>query len=112
MVSVMTTHPSSMVAHAGGKLCEHLTGTQARYPSIDLVLRYEVKTRPSPRTDFRTMSGVLLTGTQARYPSIDLVLRYEVKTRPSPRTDFRTMSGVLTRGFCSRSGFGLRTRWL
>jgi hypothetical protein len=59
MVSVMTTHPSSMVAHAGGKLCEHLTGTQARYPSIDLVLRYEVKTRPSPRTDFRTMSGVL-----------------------------------------------------
>jgi hypothetical protein len=61
MVSVMTTHPSSMVAHAGGKLCEHLTGTQARYPSIDLVLRYEVKTRPSPRTDFRTMSGVLMT---------------------------------------------------
>jgi hypothetical protein len=59
MVSVMTTHPSSMVAHADGKLCEHLTGTQARYPSIDLVLRYEVKTRPSPRTDFRTMSGVL-----------------------------------------------------
>jgi hypothetical protein len=62
MVSVMTTHPSSMVAHAGGKLCEHLTGTQARYPSIDLVLRYEVKTRPSPRTDFRTMSGVLDSG--------------------------------------------------
>jgi hypothetical protein len=61
MVSVMTTHPSSMVAHAGGKLCEHLTGTQARYPSIDLVLRYEVKTRPSPRTDFRTMSGVLMS---------------------------------------------------
>src|SRR5664279_3178699 len=32
MVSVMTTHlPSTLVAHAGGKLCEHLTATQARY---------------------------------------------------------------------------------
>jgi hypothetical protein len=69
MVSVMTTHPSSMVAHAGGKLCEHLTGTQARYPSIDLVLRYEVKTRPSPRTDFRTMSGVLALRIRSFIPS-------------------------------------------
>jgi hypothetical protein len=34
MASVMTTHlPSSLVAHPGGKLCEHLTGTQTRYPA-------------------------------------------------------------------------------
>jgi|NGEPerStandDraft_6_1074524.scaffolds.fasta_scaffold04484_8 hypothetical protein len=45
MVSVMTTHlPSSLVAHVGGKLCEHLTGTQTHYPGIDLVLRSEAKT--------------------------------------------------------------------
>jgi hypothetical protein len=45
MVNVMTTHlPSSLVAHAGGKLCEHLTAAQARYPGIDLVLRPETKT--------------------------------------------------------------------
>jgi hypothetical protein len=45
MVSAMTTHlPSSLVAHAGGKLCEHLTRTQTRYPGIDLVLRSEAKT--------------------------------------------------------------------
>jgi len=49
MVSVMTTHPSSMVAHAGGKLCEHLTGTQARYPGIDLVLRSEAKPTFDPQ---------------------------------------------------------------
>jgi len=28
------------------QLCEHLTATQTRYPGTDLVLRYEVKTRP------------------------------------------------------------------
>jgi len=34
MVSVMTTHlPSSLVAHAGGKLCEHLAAAQAPYPA-------------------------------------------------------------------------------
>jgi hypothetical protein len=49
MVSVMTTHPSSMVAHTGGKLCEHLTGTQARYPGIDLVLRSEAKPTFDPQ---------------------------------------------------------------
>jgi hypothetical protein len=45
MVNVVTTYlPSSLVAHAGGKLCEHVTGTQTRYPDIDLVLRSEAKT--------------------------------------------------------------------
>jgi hypothetical protein len=45
MVNVMTTHlPSSLVEHAGGKLCGHLTATQTRYPGIDLVLRSEAKT--------------------------------------------------------------------
>jgi hypothetical protein len=44
-VNVMTTHlPSSLVSHAGGKLCGHLTATQIRYPGIDLVLRSEAKT--------------------------------------------------------------------
>jgi hypothetical protein len=34
MVNVMTTYlPSSPVAHTGGKQCEHLTGTQTRYPA-------------------------------------------------------------------------------
>jgi len=28
------------------ELCEHLTATQTRYPGTELVLRYEVKTRP------------------------------------------------------------------
>ena len=45
MVNVMTTYlPSSLVAHAGGRLCEYVTGTQTRYPGIDLVLRSEAKT--------------------------------------------------------------------
>jgi hypothetical protein len=48
MVSVTTTHlPSTLVAHAGGKLCEHPTAAQARYPasisSCDL--------RPKPTFD-------------------------------------------------------------
>jgi hypothetical protein len=29
-------------------LCDHLSQAQARYPGTDLVLRYEVKSRPSP----------------------------------------------------------------
>src|SRR5664279_4352511 len=34
MVSGMTTHlPSTLVAHAGGKLCEHLAAAQAPYPA-------------------------------------------------------------------------------
>ena len=50
MVSAMTTHfPSSLVAHAGGKLCEHLTRTQTRYPGIDLVRRSEAKTHLDPQ---------------------------------------------------------------
>ena len=48
-----TTKPAATTAIA--ELCEHLTATQTRYPGTDLVLPYEVK----PRTDFRTMSGVL-----------------------------------------------------
>jgi hypothetical protein len=48
MVSVMTTHlPSTLVAYASGKLCEHLTAAQAPYPasisSCDL--------RPKPTFD-------------------------------------------------------------
>ena len=59
MVSVMTTHlRSTLVAHAGGKLCEHFTAAQARYPaSIS-----SCGLRPNPALtpqDFRTMSGVL-----------------------------------------------------
>ena len=47
MVSGMTTHlPSTLVAHAGGKLCEHLTATKTRYPGTNLILRYEIKIRP------------------------------------------------------------------
>jgi hypothetical protein len=39
MVNLMTTHlPSSLVAHAGDKLCGHLTATHIRYLGIDLVL--------------------------------------------------------------------------
>ena len=30
-------------------LCDQLTATGARYPGTDLVLRYEVKSHPSPR---------------------------------------------------------------
>jgi hypothetical protein len=34
MVNVMTTPlPSSLVAHANGKLCGHLTANQIRYPA-------------------------------------------------------------------------------
>jgi hypothetical protein len=45
MVSVMTTHlPSTLVAHVGGKLCEHLAAAQSPLPGIDLVLRPEAKT--------------------------------------------------------------------
>ena len=44
MVSVMTTHlPSTLVAHAGGKLCEHPAAAQAPYRPFGLVLRPEAK---------------------------------------------------------------------
>ena len=36
----------SRVTAAIAQLCEHLTVTKTRYPGTDLILRYEVKTRP------------------------------------------------------------------
>jgi len=38
--------PTQRATTAVTELCEHLTATQTRYPGTDLVLRYEVKTRP------------------------------------------------------------------
>ena len=38
--------PTARATTAIAELCEHLTATQTRYPGTDLVLRYEVKTRP------------------------------------------------------------------
>jgi len=38
--------PTMRATTAIAELCEHLTATQTRYPGTDLVLRYEVKTRP------------------------------------------------------------------
>jgi transposase len=38
--------PTKRATTAIAELCEHLTATQTRYPGTDLVLRYEVKTRP------------------------------------------------------------------
>ncbi|MHB8187865.1 MAG: putative transposase [Dermatophilaceae bacterium] len=38
--------PTGRATTAIAQLCEHLTATQTRYPGTDLVLRYEVKTRP------------------------------------------------------------------
>ena len=38
--------PTRRATTAIGELCEHLTATKSRYPGTDLVLRYEVKTRP------------------------------------------------------------------
>ena len=38
--------PTRGATTAIAELCEHLTATQTRYPGTDLVLRYEVKTRP------------------------------------------------------------------
>src|ERR1035437_3206218 len=60
MVSVMTTRlPSSPVAHAGGKQCEHLTGTQTCYPASTSSGGSRPKPHLEGRKDFRTMSGVL-----------------------------------------------------
>jgi hypothetical protein len=48
--------PTGRATAAIAQLCEHLTATQTCYPGTNLILRYEVKTLPSPRTDIRTMS--------------------------------------------------------
>ena len=38
--------PTGRATAAIAQLCEYLTATQTRYPGTDLILRYEVKTRP------------------------------------------------------------------
>ena len=38
--------PKQRATTAIAQLCEHLTATQTRYPGTDLILRYEIKTRP------------------------------------------------------------------
>jgi hypothetical protein len=38
--------PTRRATIAIAELCEHLTATKTRYPGTDLILRYEVKTRP------------------------------------------------------------------
>jgi hypothetical protein len=38
--------PTGRTTAAIAQLCEHLTATQTRYPGTNLILRYEVKTRP------------------------------------------------------------------
>ena len=38
--------PTQRATTAIAELCAHLTATETRYPGTDLVLRYEVKTRP------------------------------------------------------------------
>jgi hypothetical protein len=38
--------PTRRATTAITELCEHLTATQTRYPGTDLIVRYEVKTRP------------------------------------------------------------------
>jgi hypothetical protein len=38
--------PTERATTAIAQLCEQLTATQTRYPGTNLILRYEVKTRP------------------------------------------------------------------
>jgi hypothetical protein len=38
--------PTQRATTAIAQLCEHLTATQTRHPGTNLILRYEVKTRP------------------------------------------------------------------
>jgi transposase-like protein len=38
--------PTRRATTAIAELCEHLTATRTRYPGTDLILRYEIKTRP------------------------------------------------------------------
>jgi hypothetical protein len=37
--------PTRRATTAISQLCQHLTGTQTRYPGTNLTLRYEIKTR-------------------------------------------------------------------
>jgi len=46
VLTVRWTVPTGRATAAIAQLCEHLTATQTRYPGTDLILRYEVKTRP------------------------------------------------------------------
>src|ERR1019366_3340322 len=47
--------PTQRATTAIAELYEHLTATQTRYPGTDLILRYEVKTRPSPHRKYHSM---------------------------------------------------------
>jgi hypothetical protein len=38
--------PTQRATAAIRELCEHLTATRTRYPGTELVLRYEIRTRP------------------------------------------------------------------
>jgi hypothetical protein len=38
--------PTQRATTAIAQLCEHLTATRTHYPGTDLILRYEVKSRP------------------------------------------------------------------
>jgi len=38
--------PTARATAAIRELCEHLTATRATYPGTDLILRYEIKSRP------------------------------------------------------------------
>jgi hypothetical protein len=49
--------PTRRASTAIAELCEHLTATRTRYPGTDLILRYEVKTRP--HTKYHSMSRPL-----------------------------------------------------
>ncbi|WP_449372220.1 putative transposase [Arthrobacter psychrolactophilus] len=40
--------PTTAKTAAIAELCEHLTNTQTRYPGTNLILRYAIKTKPSP----------------------------------------------------------------
>lgn len=40
--------PTQAKTAAIAELCEHLTSTQTRYPGTELILRYTIKTKPSP----------------------------------------------------------------
>jgi hypothetical protein len=52
--------PTQRATTAITQLCEHLTATNTRYPGTDLILRYQVKTRP--HTKYHSMSRPLESG--------------------------------------------------
>jgi hypothetical protein len=100
-VSVMTTRlASSPVAHAGGKQCEHLTGTQTCYPASTSSGGLRPKPHLEGRKDFRTMSGVLESRArrQRRQPGSAAVVLGSARNRNDHayrrenggRTGFRT----------------------